>query len=439
MRGRRFRDSLREAVRVVRVGERRVPGRRSGLSAGRTLKTMHTVRTIRPDEFRGFLDRTDGASYQQTSEWSRVRSADWDHELVGWFDSGNQPVAAAVIRYRRLPGVDLRFAYIPQGPLIDWSAPEALDLLTALEAHMRTRRVFGLRSSPAVTLRQWDAETVRAGAADPGITRFSQLPPDDVSRSALDLAAALREAGWREVIDDAEADASQPHLNFHLRLDGLTEEAVQARMTKAWRKNIRRSAREGVEVTPGGRDDLGDVHRLFVETAERNGFAPQPRSHIDAIWEAMSRDFPGGFALDIARHEGTAIAANATARIGRRVQGVLAATSAAKPETRASNAAYWTIIRRAIADGAEILDLGGVEDTLDEDDHATGLIRFKAGMGADAHECLGVWDRPLQPLVYAAFARLLPLRARLQARPWTWSIPTPIRTGAAAGGRRSAG
>ncbi len=75
---------------------------------------MHTVRTIRPDEFRGFLDRTDGASYQQTSEWSRVRSADWDHELVGWFDSGNQPVAAAVIRYRRLPGVDLRFAYIPQ-------------------------------------------------------------------------------------------------------------------------------------------------------------------------------------------------------------------------------------------------------------------------------------------------------------------------------------
>lgn len=109
---------------------------------------MHTVRTIRPDEFRGFLDRTDGASYQQTSEWSRVRSADWDHELVGWFGSGSQPVAAAVIRYRRLPGVDLRFAYIPQGPLVDWSAPEALDLLTALEAHLRTRRVFGLRISP---------------------------------------------------------------------------------------------------------------------------------------------------------------------------------------------------------------------------------------------------------------------------------------------------
>ncbi|PAK96896.1 hypothetical protein B8X04_03050 [Brevibacterium casei] len=400
---------------------------------------MHTVRTIRPDEFRRFLDRSDGASYQQTSEWSRVRSGDWEHDIVGWFDTGREPVAAAVIRYRRLPGIDLRFAYIPQGPLLDWSAPDAVDRLSALEAHLRARRVFGLRISPALTLRRWDAETVRAGLADPGTTRFSQLPPDDVSQTSLDLASALRDGGWRELIGDAEADASQPHLNFHLRLEGLTEEAVQAKMTKAWRKNIRRSAREGVEVTPGGRDDLADVHRLFVETAERNGFSPQPRSHIDAIWESMSRDFPGTFVLDIARHEGTAIAANATARIGRRVQGVLAATSAAKPETRASNAAYWTIIRRALADGAELLDLGGVEDTLDEADHASGLIRFKAGMGADAHESLGVWDRPLQPLVYGAFVRLLPLRARLQARPRAGSGPAPRRAGAAPVGQGSAG
>ncbi|RAE89013.1 hypothetical protein DN545_40555, partial [Burkholderia multivorans] len=80
----------------------------------------------------------------------------------------------------------------------------------------------------------------------------------------LSVSAGKASAAAARVVDSA-----------HLRLDGLTEEAVQARMTKAWRKNIRRSAREGVEVTPGGRDDLGDVHRLFVETAERNGFAPQ--------------------------------------------------------------------------------------------------------------------------------------------------------------------
>lgn len=397
---------------------------------------MHTVRQLHPDEFRAVLDRTDGASYQQTPEWSRARGNDWDHELVGWFGAGSTPDAAAVIRFRRLPGIDLRFAYIPQGPLLDWSSPEVADQLAALAAYLRTKRVFGLRITPPVTVRRWDAATVRAGVADPDITRFAQLSADDVSSAALDLAAVLRRTGWHEIVGDVEAEASQPRMTFHLRLDGLTEADALARMTKAWRKNIRRSEREGVDVSPGGRDDLGEVHRLFVETAGRNGFAPQPLSYVEAIWESMGQDTTGGFALDIARHEGTAVAANATAHIGRRVQGVLAATSAVRPETRPSNAVYWTIIRRAIATGAELLDLGGVEDTLDENDHASGLIRYKAGMGADAYEHIGVWDLPLRPLIYSAFVRLLPLRSRLRARRSTTAPARALRTPATPGRNR---
>ena len=404
---------------------------------------MYTVRTIQTDEFWRFLDRTGGASYQQTPEWGRARRTDWDHELVGWFGSGKEPVSAAVIRYRRLPGIGLRFAYIPQGPLIDWTSPDLSGQLSALEAYLRSRHVFGLRITPPVTLRRWDAATVKAGLADDEIARFSDLAPDDVSPVGLRLVRMLHELGWREAGGDAGSDASQPRMNFHISLDGSSEKTVLARMSKAWRKNIRKSERAEVEVAPGGADDLSDVHRLYVETAERNGFHPQQPSYFEAIWDSMGRDFPGSFALDIARLEGTAVAASATATVGRRAQGVFAATSATGPQTKPSNAVYWTIIRRAIAEGATVFDIGGVDDTLDGRDRAAGLIRFKADMGADAHEYIGAWDLPLRPRIYAVFMKLIPLRQRLRARmparllrqpaktsqirPWTESAPIAFR------------
>ncbi|MCM1011159.1 MULTISPECIES: peptidoglycan bridge formation glycyltransferase FemA/FemB family protein [unclassified Brevibacterium] len=391
---------------------------------------MNTVRTIATDEYWRFLDRTGDASYQQTPEWSLARSTDWEHEPVGWFAGGDEPVAAAVIRYRRMPGSRLRFAYIPQGPLIDWSSPDVDDQLTALTTHLRARRVFGVRITPPLTLRRWDSATVRAGLADAAVRRFSDLPPDAVDEAALQLTELLARRGWRQIVGDPDTEASQPRLNFHLRFDDGTEETALKKMSKTWRKNIRKAARAEVEVRPGGRDDLGEVHRLFVETAERNGFDPQPREYLEAIWETMGETFPGDFALHVARHDGDAVAANATARIGDRVQGVLAATSAVRPEARPSNAVYWAIIRRAVADGAKLLDLGGVEDTLDAGDHASGLIRFKAEMGADAHEYIGAWDLPLQPAVYRAFATVLPLRARLRAlRPATArALRSPAKT-----------
>ncbi|MCF2573445.1 lipid II:glycine glycyltransferase FemX [Brevibacterium sp. UCMA 11754] len=389
---------------------------------------MYTVRTIQTDEFWRFLDRTGGASYQQTPEWGRARSADWGHELVGWFGSGDEPVSAAVIRYRRLPGADLRFAFIPQGPLIDWTSPDLSDQFSALEAHLRSRRVFGLRITPPVTLRRWDAATVKAGLADDDIARFSDLAPDDVSPVALRLVRVLKELGWREACGDADSDASQPRMNFHLSLDGGSEETALARMSKAWRKNIRKAERAEVEVALGGPDDLGDVHRLYLETAGRNGFDPQPLGYFEAMWNSMGREFPGSFALDIARHEGTAVAASATALVGRRAQGVFAATSGIRPQTKPSNAVYWTIIRRAIAEGAEVFDIGGVDDTLDDSDPAAGLIRFKADMGADAHEYIGTWDLPLRPQIYTLFTKLLPLRARLRAGVPARLLRHPART-----------
>lgn len=375
---------------------------------------MHTVSTLDTDEYWRFLNRFGSASYQQTPQWGAARSQDWDHEILGIRDASGSVVGAALVRYRRLPGVGLRFAFIAQGPLVDWTAADSAGQLQALVGHLRSSDVFALRIAPPVTLHRWSAATVRAGLAAPGITRFADLRPDHVSSTASGLVSALRGLGWTEVRDDAEAEGSQPRLNFHLQLDSGSEEAVLAGMTKTWRKNIRKAQRAEVEVRDGSAADLDEVQLICAETARRGRFAPQPREYFEAMLSTLGADFPGRFSFDVVRHEGTAVAAGGTAQVGRRAQGIFAATSAQRPHVKPSNALYWEIIRRAIADGAEIFDIGGVDDVLDEAVPASGLVRFKADMGADAHEYVGVWDLPLRPTVYAAFTALLRLRSGLR-------------------------
>lgn len=377
---------------------------------------MYTISEISRDEYWQFLRTRSEASYQQTPEWADARRAQWEPELIGWFDQGYSLRAVAVLRYRHVPGTSRRFVFIPQGPLLDWSGPQIADQLAALRTYLSSRGVFGVRITPVVSLRTWDAATIRAGLANPHVTRLSAMEPTEVNTVGTRLISALSAGGWHEASESKVSDSSHPRFNFWLKLEGRSEEAVLAGMTKTWRKNIRKAERAGLEVALGSRDDLIDVHRLYSETARRNTFAAQPPSYFEAMWETLGNGFPGHFNLHIAHLEGLALAASATAQVGGRAQGVFAATSMERSHIKPSNAVYWAIIQQAMADGAELFDIGGVDDTLDEQDPAAGLVRFKADMGAEAHEYVGAWDLALQPRLYAAFTRLLPLYAAASAR-----------------------
>lgn len=371
---------------------------------------MHTVESLESAKYQRFLENFETASYQQTPQWGKARSQIWDYEVLGIRDSTGALVAATLVKYKNLPGTGLRFAYIPQGPLIDWAAPDAVEQLHALTSHLRAKNIFAVRIAPPLRLRRWYADTVKKGLTDPGVARFDDLAPDDTNPVGIDIVRQLPLLGWKEVRGNKEAEASQPRFNFHLSLEGGSEQAVSSQMSKTWRKNIRKAERAGVQAQTGELADLDSVLGILAETADRNHFNAKPRSYIESVLTTLAVDFPGRITFDVARHNGRILAAEATAQIGRRVQGIFAATSTLRPEVRPSNALYWEIIRRAVADGVDVIDIGGVQDTLDPEIPTAGLVHFKAGMGADAHEYIGVWDLPLRPRIYTAFSSLLALR-----------------------------
>lgn len=370
---------------------------------------MYTLRTISEHDCWQFIAETPGVSFQQTPEWNQARSGSWRSELVGWFDPSGNLVSVAAIRYGKLPGLDRHFAFIPHGPVVDWQSSDLSDRLEALVEYLARQNVFGVRIAPFVSLNRWSAATVKAGLAHAASTSFSDVPPDFTDPKATQLLATLREAGWREAPINKETDESQPRFNFWLDMDGRSEDDILAGMHKTWRYNARKATRDGVEVDLATMDDLNDFHRVYQETAERNGFKHQPASFFEAIWKAMGDDFPGRFSTHLARYDGNVIAASTTAQVNSYAQCIFTATSMNRPKVKSSNAVYMTIIREAIAHGAKTYDLGGVKDTVDTDNPASGLIRFKAEMGADAHEYVGVWDLPIEPRLYSAFTKLLPM------------------------------
>jgi lipid II:glycine glycyltransferase (peptidoglycan interpeptide bridge formation enzyme) len=61
------------------------------------------------------------------------------------------------------------------------------------------------------------------------------------------------------------------------------------------------------------------------------------------------------------------------------------------------------MLKTALSEGADVYDMRGISDTLDQKNHLFGLIQFKLGTGGYAQEYVGEWDYVLSPIWAKAF------------------------------------
>jgi vancomycin resistance protein VanK len=366
-----------------------------------------TVRTITATEHLEFLRAQRSASFLQTPAWGEVKS-EWRRESLGWF-RGDEIVGVGLVLYRQLPKVKRYLAYLPEGPVIDWDSDTLSDWLAPMTKHLSEAGAFGVRMGPPVVTRRWDAAAVKQGVADETVRTLAEVPPTERSREGAAVLSQLQELGWRLQGAEGGFAAGQPRYNFQIPLrddqgDPRSEDDVLKGMNQQWRRNIKKAAKAGVEVTEGGEEELKAFHDLYVHTAERDGFTPRPLSYFQTMFRALSAEEPDRIKLFLARHEGDLVAATIWIRVGGHTWYSYGASSTEKREVRGSNAAQWAMIQASLAAGADVYDLRGITDTLDPDDPHVGLIQFKVGTGGEAVEYAGEWDLPLSPLLYKAFA-----------------------------------
>jgi lipid II:glycine glycyltransferase (peptidoglycan interpeptide bridge formation enzyme) len=344
-------------------------------------------------------------SFLQTPAWGTVKN-EWRAESLGWFADGRL-VGAALVLYRQLPRLKRYLAYLPEGPDIDWTDPDLARWLTPLATHLKQQRAFGIRIGPPVVTRRWHAATIKQAIADPVLKTLTDVPADVRDEAALEVATVLRALGWTEVAAEGGFAAGQPKFNFHLPLAGRDEDAILAGMNQQWRRNIKKAAKAGVEVTTGTRADLADFHRIYAETATRDHFIPRPLAYFERMWDALGAEEPDRLVLYLAHHEGDLVAATTMVRVGEHAWYSYGASTTAKRDVRGSNAIQWQMIRDAMAAGATIYDMRGITETLDPDDPHVGLIQFKVGTGGEAVEHLGEWDLPLNRALYLGFTQYM--------------------------------
>ena len=379
-----------------------------------------TVRTITPAEHLAHVRAQRSASFLQTPAWGTVKS-EWRAESIGWFrGGGGEPVGSALVLYRQLPKVKRYLAYLPEGPVIDWSTEDLGEWLAPLTRHLKRSGAFGVRIGPPVVVARWSAAAIKQGIADESVHRLSDVPPTERSVEGARVVSQLQELGWRQQQTEGGFAAGQPKYNFHVPLrrtegreagEPRTEDEVLAGMNQQWRRNIKKAAKAGVEVRVGTADDLPAFHELYVHTAERDGFTPRPLGYFRTMLEALGAEEEDRIRLYLAEHEGDLVASTLAIRVGGHVWYSYGASSSEKRDVRGSNAIQWRMMQDALEAGAHVYDLRGITETLDADDPHVGLIQFKVGTGGEAVEYAGEWDLPLNGVIYQAFSLYMRRRA----------------------------
>jgi len=364
-----------------------------------------TVREISRDEHLAFLTARSteaSVSFLQCPSWADVKQ-EWGAQSLGWYDDEGTLVGAGLVLLRQVPKVKRFLAYLPEGPVIDWAADDLGAWLDPMVGHLRDAGAFGVKMGPLVARRRWAAATVKAAIAEGSAKRLADVPPDHADPVADRVADTLTASGWRPPSGDEGFSAGQPQYVFQVPLAGRSEDDLLKGFNQLWRRNVKKAAKAGVEVSLGSEADLPAFHALYLETAERDHFTGRPLSYFQRMWSAMRAEDDDRVRLYRAHHEGDLVAATTLVRVGRHAWYSYGASSTAKRDVRGSNAVQWQMLRDAAAAGAEVYDLRGITDTLSEDDPHFGLIQFKLGTGGEAVEYLGEWDLPLNRLLFKAF------------------------------------
>ena len=369
------------------------------------MTSVLAVRPISGAEHLEHIRERSSVSFLQTPAWAEVKN-EWRGESIGWFEQ-EKLVGVGLVLYRQVPRVKRFLAYLPEGPDIDWTSAQLEDWLTPMAAYLKGQGAFGIRMGPPVVTRRWHAATIKAAIADDALGTLGDVPADASDDAALAVTGRLGDLGWKQVPSSGGFAAGQPRYNFWVPLAGddgpLSEDDVLAAMNQQWRRNIKKAAKAGVEVTRGIREDLPAFHAIYAETAERDHFTPRPLPYFERMWDRLTAESPERLALYLARHEQDIVAATILVRVGTHAWYSYGASTTEKRDVRGSNAVQWQMMRDALAAGAEVYDMRGITDTLDSDDPHIGLIQFKVGTGGHAVEYLGEWDLPLNRALHLAF------------------------------------
>ncbi len=346
-------------------------------ASGYTLRAVSAAQSEQWDRFMN--DHPDGHLLQswgwgelkrgeKRAGWHPLRFALWHGEGVP------QIVAAAQVLCRTAAHMPLwagHLAYIPKGPVIDWTDPLMCQaFFTQLNTQLRRRGAIALRMEPN----------------------------REVTVSNLSLAGTLS-MPWYPV------PAVQPVRTIVLNL--LPDEAtLLAQMKEKWRYNLRLAERKGVTVRAA--QTTGDVqswYALLQATSERDQFGIHTLDYYLRAWQIF---VPRQQArLFLAEYNGQLLAGIFVCSVAKQAIYLYGASSNHQRNLMPNYLLQWEAIRWAKERGATRYDFWGIPETDNEHEPMAGVYRFKRGWGGETVRFVGCYEHIYRPLAMQLASRFL--------------------------------
>lgn len=316
----------------------------------------------------------------QSWTWGEVKAAGgWQVERWAVQRGGRRLGAFQLLWRQPIAGAPLRVAYIPKGPLLEWSDDEAAALvLGQIEALSRQRGWLQVKIDPDVAERERDGRRLMSLLAQ----RRWRFSPEQVQ---------FKNTGITDIT--------------------LPEEALLASFKGKWRYNIRLAERRGLTVRHGGAADLAGFYRLYQETSARDGFLIRPFAYYDGLWRKFlamqgAEGRRTGGALLLAEHpqEDEAVAGLFLLRHGGQALYFNGASSARRRRDMPNYLLQWRAMQWAKAQGCRDYDWWGAPTNPESPgDPLQGVWRFKEGFGARLAVHTGAWDWSPNPALWHGY------------------------------------
>jgi lipid II:glycine glycyltransferase (peptidoglycan interpeptide bridge formation enzyme) len=334
---------------------------------------MIMIKPIEKQQYHKAWKSWNGA-VNQSWAWGELKTHfGWEVKRVGIFE--NENLVAVATFFIRKTSV-FKFAYIPRG--IATQDIRYLDM----------------------ALQELDHYCLALGIA------FILLDPERnlfVQESNEIFKVALSSNGWK-----VAGESMQPNQTDIVNI-GNGEEELLTNMKPKWRRNIRKSARQGVRISEvQGFDGVEKFYEVISSVEKNTKFKAHSLEYFEKMWEELSKD--DLIKIYIAEYKDKVVASYLVL-LGEKVAYEI--YGGATKEGRDCEASYllkWEIIKRLATSGKRYYDQWGAAPKDSKDHPLSGISYFKSGFGGEYMEFLPQYVKVFRSVYYLLYKMLKKLR-----------------------------
>ena len=232
---------------------------------------MKFVENIEFSKWDNFVSNHKYSHFLHSYEWGEVSSQNrWQTFYVG-LEENDQLVAAALLLKKNLYG-NFSYFYIPRGFVIDYDDENLLKIFTEeINKFTKKHNSIYFIIDPDIKLHTIDKDAKIVEG-----------------ENNYKLVSYLKKIGYKQKRLNKFFENQQPRFTFRVLLDN--EENINQRYSKTVHRFIKKANFYNVEAYIGNKDDVKDFVRLMKLTEKRQNFYSHDEKYYDIFYDIFSKN-----------------------------------------------------------------------------------------------------------------------------------------------------